>query len=670
MLTKKRVVAHCILLVVGMLPLLGLAGTRAQDAAANLTAKDAPQGIVWLDSLDLSKITQGWGIPHAGRSVDNNPLTLNGVIYAHGVGSHADSAIPINLHSDVAHFEAMVGVDDEKNGSGSITFTVLVDGRKAAATGVLRGGGKPVLLSIDLAGAKRMVIVIGDAGDGNNSDHADLAGAQFQMTAGAAQQPAVATLSVAPPRLAELPPNPHPTIHGPRIVGATPGRPFLFLIPATGQGPLRYEARGLPAGLALDAATGIISGSLRKTGKTVAHLTVTGPQGIAKRSLTIVGGEHKLALTPPMGWNSWNVWAGKVDEDKVKAAADEMMQSGLARHGFQYINIDDTWEAGRDAHGNIQSNSKFPDMKALADYVHANGLKIGLYSSPGPKTCGGYTASYQHEDQDAQTYANWGFDYLKYDWCSYGGIAHGDNSLAALQKPYAVMRKSLDKANRDIVYSLCQYGMGDVWNWGGNSEIGGNCWRTTGDIEDNWGSLHSIYESQAGHEKGASPGHWNDPDMLMVGIVGEGNTHPTHLTPNEQILHITMWSLLSAPLLIGCDMTRLDPFTTALLSNDEALNIDQDPLGKPASRVIQNGDQEIWSRSLFDGTRAVGLINAGIEPEKITVKWSDIGLKGRQPVRDLWLHKNLGLFTNSYTVEVPAHGAVLLKIGHAKRVAN
>lgn len=664
MIDKNWLGTICAVSTLCAIEFLGPISVNAQTPPVNLTATTAPQGTIWLDSLDISKITQGWGDPHAGRSVDNNPLSLGGVVYPHGLGSHAECAIPIDLHGDVTRFEAMAGVDDEKKGHGSVTFALLVDGKKVLQTGVLHGGDKPKLLSADLTGAKRMVIVIGDAGDGNDSDHADLAGAQFQLAAGAIQQPVIATLPVERPRLVELPPDPHPAIHGPRIVGATPGRPFLFLIPATGQTPLHYDAKDLPAGLILDSATGIISGSLRKAGKTVVHVTVTGPEGSANRELTIVGGDHKLALTPPMGWNSWNVWAGRVDEDKVKAAADEMIESGLARHGFQYINIDDTWEAGRDAQGNIQSNSKFPDMKALADYVHAKGLKIGLYSSPGPKTCGGYTASYQHEDQDAQTYANWGFDYLKYDWCSYGNIAHGDNSLAALQKPYAVMRKSLDKVNRDIVYSLCQYGMGDVWKWGGSPAIGGNCWRTTGDIEDNWGSLHNIYESQAGHEKYAKPGHWNDPDMLMVGVVGKGNTHPTHLTPNEQILHITMWSLLSAPLLIGCDMTRLDPFTTALLSNDEALDIDQDPLGKPASRVAQDGEQEVWSRPLFDGTHAVGLINATIEPENITVKWSDIGVKGTQPVRDLWLHQDIGSFAGSYTVEVPAHGAVLLKIGH------
>jgi alpha-galactosidase len=227
------------------------------------------------------------------------------------------------------------------------------------------------------------------------------------------------------------------------------------------------------------------------------------------------------------------------------------------------------------------------------------------------------------------------------------------------------MRAALDKVHRDIVFSFCQYGMGDVWKWA--AETGGNTWRTHGDIDDNWQSLHDIYEHEAGHEKYASPGHWNDPDMLMVGVVGKGNTHPTHLTPNEQILHISLWCLFSSPLLIGCDMTRMDPFTLALLSNDEALDINQDPLGKPAGRVAKDGELEVWSRPLFDETRGVGLVNGGDEAATVTVRWADIGLEGQQPVRDLWLHEDLGPFDGSCSVEVPAHGCVLLKIGKPAR---
>jgi alpha-galactosidase len=291
---------------------------------------------------------------------------------------------------------------------------------------------------------------------------------------------------------------------------------------------------------------------------------------------------------------------------------------------------------------------------------------MGIYSSPGPTTCAGFVASYDHEDQDAATYAKWGIDYLKHDWCSYGNIARNDASpeLEKQQKPYIRMRQALDKVNRDILYSLCQYGMANVWEWGASPLVKANCWRTTGDISDNWESLHGIFSSQNGHEKFAGPGHWNDPDMLIVGKVGWGpSLHETHLLPNEQLLHISMWCMLSSPLLIGCDMSQMSDLTVALLSNDEVLDINQDPLGKPAGRVAMTGDQEVWARPLFDGTKAVALVNAGDEDAKVTATWAAVGVSGKQPVRDLWLHKDVGTFANEYSETVPAHGCVVVKVG-------
>jgi alpha-galactosidase len=445
------------------------------------------------------------------------------------------------------------------------------------------------------------------------------------------------------------------------------------MIPTTGEGPLIFSANKLPDGLKLDEKTGIITGSIKQAGKYVVEIKVTGPKGTATRKLTIVGGDHKLALTPPLGWNSWNVWAGAIDDGKVRQAADWMVKSGLAAHGFQYINIDDCWQADRDANGEIRPNEKFPDMKALSDYIHSKGLKFGIYSSPGPKTCAGFEGSYEHEDQDAKTYAKWGVDYLKHDLCSYYNIAK-DQSPEEMKKPYIVMRDALAKCGRDIIYSLCQYGLGEVWKWG--AEVEGNCWRTTYDIFDGWSSgdddpryMDTIGFGQAGLSKYAGPGHWNDPDMLVVGKVGWGtNIHPSNLRPNEQVTHITLWCIISAPLLIGCDMTQMDQFTLDLLTNDELLDINQDPLGKPADRVSKDGDVEVWARPLWDGTMAVALFNRSIEERPVTAKWSDLGITGSQPVRDLWLHKDLGEMKDSYTEAVPAHGAVIVKIGKPKEV--
>ena len=398
-----------------------------------------------------------------------------------------------------------------------------------------------------------------------------------------------------------------PRINGPQDFGVRPGHPALFTIPATGDRPVEFSAEGLPEGLKLDAATGRITGLLKEKGKYVVTLRAKNALGAAERKCRIVVGEQ-IALTPPMGWNSWNCFAHAVDDTKVRAAADAMAASGLVDHGWTYINIDDCWEikpgsrdpklsgAARDAEGMINANGKFPDMKALCDYVHGKGLKIGIYSSPGPLTCAGYTASYQHEDQDARRYAEWGFDYLKYDWCSYGRVIRTNRpTREQMMNPYRVMRASLDKVDRDIVYSLCQYGMGKVWEWGG--EVGGNCWRTTGDITDTWQSMTGIGFSQAGHEKHAGPGHWNDPDMLVVGQVGWGHLHPTRLTPDEQYTHISLWCLLSAPLLIGCDMTKMDDLTLGLLTNDEVLEVDPRPSG-PASVT---GGQDRRPRSLGEG---------------------------------------------------------------------
>jgi alpha-galactosidase len=541
---------------------------------------------------------------------------------------------------------------------------IVLDGKLAADSGVIQGNEAPKQISVSLVGAKKIEFIVKKGSQSIDFAHADWGNAYFTLAddqTSLPDQPPYSDYLSAAGRLREISESAKPVIHGAQATGATPGRPFLFRIPTTGERPIEFSVKNLPAGLTLDKQKGIISGSLRKDGSTRVTLIAKNSLGTATRTLVIIGGVHKLAQTPPMGWNSWNVWAGNVDQDKMKATVDAMIASGLADYGYQYVNIDDTWEADRNAAGEIQTNDKFPNIKDFTDYAHSFGLKAGIYSSPGPKTCANFTASYQHEQQDANSYAKWGFDYLKHDWCSYGSIAK-DDSLPELQKPYFTMEKALDNVDRDIVYSLCQYGMGDVWKWG--ADVNGNCWRTTGDINDSWGSLHSIYESQNGHEAYAKPGRWNDPDMLIVGQVGWGNPHPTHLKANEQILHISMWCLLSAPLIIGCDMTKLDSFTKALLTNDEAIDIDQDPLGKAAKLVATNVDGgEVWARSLSDGSQAVGLVNPFAWPLSVRVSWKDLGLTGKHAVRDLWLHENEGASADYYETEVPAHGCVLLKIG-------
>ena len=480
-------------------------------------------------------------------------------------------------------------------------------------------------------------------------------------------------------------PAPEPAIHGPRIVGTTPGRPFIFLIPATGEAPLTFSAEKLPKGLELNADTGIITGSVSEPGTSLVRLQVKGPRGEASRSLKIVAEAGKLALTPPMGWNPWNIWAREIDAKKVRDAADYMVSSGLAAHGYQYVNIDDCWEGKRGPDGVIEPNGRFPMMAALGEYVHAKGLRFGIYSSPGLQTCADYEGSYGHEEIDALTYARWGVDFLKYDWCSYTRLVK-TTELQEVKRPFEVMRAALDACGRDIVYSWSEGGFGNVWTWG--AKVGGNLWRTTGDIHGTWQSMSGIGFAQDTCAPYAQPGHWNDPDMLVVGQTKWG---ASELTQDEQMTHMTLWSLQAAPLLLGCDLSKLDEFTLALLTNDEVIDVDQDPLGTAATKRQAQGVGmlvtralaglvgqaesvkhipdvwgEVWARPLFDGTVAVGLFNRGSHPGAITANWNALGISGPQPVRDLWLHQDLGSVDNAYTVTVPSHGAVLVKIGKPK----
>src|SRR5499427_9189403 len=358
--------------------------------------------------------------------------------------------------------------------------------------------------------------------------------------------------------------------------------------------------------------------------------------------------DNGLARTPPMGWNSWNKFASRVDDATVRTIADAMASSGMKDAGYQYINIDDTWEAGRDAQGNIQTNKKFPDMKALADYVHSKGLKLGIYSSPGPNTCAGYEGSYGHEEQDARTYAAWGIDYLKYDWCG-ARILYTDAEMPAI---YQKMGDALLATGRPIVYSLCQYGRLDVWKWG--ADVGGNLWRTTGDIRDTWDSMTRIGFGKNGLEAWAKPSHWNDPDMLEIGNGG--------MTETEYKTHISLWSMLAAPLLAGNDLRSMSPAILSILTNREVIAVDQDKDGKQGKSVWKSGDQEIWVRPLSGGAAAVALFNRSNEAAKIAVRWADIGVSGTAHLRDLWLHQDIGWQGPEYSATVPGHGVVLLRV--------
>jgi alpha-galactosidase len=436
--------------------------------------------------------------------------------------------------------------------------------------------------------------------------------------------------------------------------------------------------------LRLDLQTGIITGSApRQQGEYQVMLEARNRHGSARRPLKIVVG-NTLALTPPMGWNHWYTHYFRITDRHIRAAADAMVSSGMANYGYAYVNIDDCWAIKpgsndpmiggqpRDTEGAIRPNEHFPDMKALADNVHSKGLKIGIYTSPGPTTCAGYTGSYQHEEIDARKFAEWGFDFLKYDWCSYGGVAGGD-SLADRQRPYQQMGEILKRLDRDIVFNLCQYGMAEVWKWGG--QVGGNCWRTTGDLGLTGGQLsQGIYQvglHNATLGKYARPGQWNDPDYLLIGYVGNAHRpgdppRPTSLTPDEQYAHMSMWCLMAAPLIFSGDMERLDDFTLNVLCNAEVIEVDQDPLGKQARIVAKDNQELILAKPMEDGSLAVGLFNLGERPRELNVTWTQLGIDGPQVVRDLWRQQDLGQLNERYSSQVGRHGVMLVRIRSAE----
>jgi alpha-galactosidase len=384
-----------------------------------------------------------------------------------------------------------------------------------------------------------------------------------------------------------------------------------------------------------------------------------------------------VAQTPPMGWNSWNFFAGRVTDQDIRNAADQLVATGMKDAGYVYVNIDDTWEGDRDANGVLHSNSKFPDMKALADYVHSKGLKLGIYSSPGPLTCAHYAASLDHEVQDAQLYASWGIDYLKYDLCSFREAvmtAKAPDDKAAQMRmmiaAYDKMNKALKSTGRPIVYSFCQYGWDAVWEWG--PSVGANLWRTTGDIQANWNSIYSILNEQAGLAKYAGPGHWNDPDMLEVGNGQQRGTGDrarfVPLTLAEDRTHFSMWAMLAAPLLAGNDLPNMTPEVRAILTNRDVIAIDQDRLGKEGTRAYSDGEVDVWTRQLSGGAKAIAVINAGSDrysTHPFHLSLAKLGLHGAQKGKDLWTGKEVTL-TDNMPLEIASHDILLVRIAQPK----
>lgn len=668
-------------------------------------------GIAYVDEMDVSAATCGMGKKVlACKSVDGHAITLAGKTYARGIGTHPESAVGFTANGKVTAFDAVVGIDDDAKTAGrgrsygkpTAEFRVWADGKVLWRSGELKLGQDPVSVHVDLTGTKEIVLetIGGGVWTAFESANVGWADARFTYSKGAVIEPITDPSRTVQLGILTPPEKEEPQINGADIWGVRPGHPVIFRVATSGIRPMCFTAKGLPEGVTFDTEKGILGGVAPKVkGDYDIVVTAENSKGKATRTIRIVVGDT-ISLTPPMGWNSWNVWCYRLTDEYARISARAMEESGLANHGWSYINLDDWWEMNnsktervkmrerdfgredviglaRDVNGKIIPNRSFPDMKGLTDYIHSFGFKAGLYSSPGPTTCGGCEGSYGHELLDAESWADWGFDYVKYDWCSYGWIfkkqlevtgeahpARGGVSHPGYEKPYRLMGECLKKQNRDIVYSFCQYGMGNVEQWA--RDAGANCWRSWEDLKDSWVWMEYAIDSRINGEfwKYTGPGCWADPDMMIVGQqYSFGYDHPTFLTPNEQYTHVSIWSMVCSPLLTGCDLAKLDDFTRNLLVNDEVIAVSQDRLGKVARRIRHTDTESVWTRPLVDGSTAIALVNRYPYTREIKVGFDEIGLgSGEYYVRDLWRQKCEGKHSGFYVVKVPPHATHLVRI--------
>ncbi|QDK80610.1 alpha-galactosidase [Spirosoma sp. KCTC 42546] len=645
---------------------------------------------VWLDDLPIQTFSEGIRPVQAKSNYSHDTLRINGVTYSRGLGAQSPCVLAFALTKQAKRFSALIGVDDLGNKDIPLTFYVLGDGKVLFESKAMRIGDAPVPINVDLTGISQLGLLVTDkvGGIANKKTYCNWINAQVDMIGNGlpehVQNPDK-PYSLTPPSSLK------PRINSAKVVGATPNNPFLYTIAATGQRPMTFSAKGLPKGLLLGKKTGILTGKIAERGTYTTTLTAKNAVGEATKQLTIKIGDA-IALTPPIGWNGWNAWEANIDREKVIASADAMVKTGLRDHGWTYINIDDAWQGVRGGPLTaLQPNEKFPKFKEMVDYIHSLGLKAGLYSTPYISSYGGYAgassdfekggeshesikenrrafnriARYRFETNDARQMAEWGIDFLKYDW------RIDVNSTER-------MSTALKQSGRDIVFSLSNNAPFDkVTDWARLS----NMYRTGPDIKDSWTSLYLTSFSLDKWSEFSGPGHWADPDMMIVGKVSIGPIlHDTRLTPDEQYSHVSMFSLLAAPLLIGCPIEQLDAFTLNLLANDEVIEINQDPLGKAARLVRDEDGVQIWLKPLEDGSYAVGLFNTadfgktpqsyfhwGTEvPKSFTFDFAKIGLKGNYKLRDVWRQKDLGTFNGSFKTDIRHHGVVMLKLVSSK----
>ena len=645
-------------------------------------------GTKYAGEFDLSAASAGMGKTVVARG--------------HGFVTHPESAVIFRANGKVLSFDGEVAIAPEaakeKKSGREIRAVcrIWADGKIVWNSGVFGEKSKPVKAHVDLTGAEEIILETTStapwvAYEATIVEWREPAFAYARGATLASETDSAATrqLGILTPAAPES-----PVFNGTEVWGVRPGHPVIFRLPVSGVRPMTFAAKDLPAGVTLDAAKGVLGGvAPAEKGDYPIVVTARNAKGEATKTITLKVGDT-IALTPPMGWNSWNIWGSAFTGDHAKAAAQALDASGLADYGFAYINLDDWWEMNnskqnrnrpelkgpaRDKDGMILSNPSFPDMKGLTDYIHSFGFKAGLYSSPGPQTCGGCEGSWRHEAEDAKRWADWGFDYVKYDWCSYGDIYHQETGHStwdghkntyhdSFAKPYRLMGECLRKQNRDIVYSFCQYGLGEVQKWG--REAGANCWRSWQDLKDTWPWMEIAFAGYVPNlefHKYVGPGFWADPDMMIVGLQRSfGSTHPTFITPNEQYTHVSLWCMIGSPLLIGTDLTKLDDFTKNLLMNREVIAISQDTLGSVARRAVHDDLHSVWTRPLANGDQAIAVVNRYPATRTFDVDLKALGLDDEYTVRDCWRQVGEGVVSGQYTTEIPPHATKLIRLTRVK----
>jgi alpha-galactosidase len=679
--------------------------------------------ILYLDDVATSEftVTQGFGTSMRNLSIDGNSLQIAGQSFDAGIGTHAGSYWGLNLGGSATRFQASVGVDDEVGaGHGSVEFKVVGNGKVLWDSGLMSQGDAAQEIDVDLSGVQRLHLFVTDGGDGINYDHADWANARItsSSTSLLAQRATDKYLLTPAPGVA-------PRINSPQLFGVRPGSPFLFQVAATGDKTgIAYSASGLPAGLAIDQSTGSITGAIADPTKKSydVELQVSNSHGTANQALRIQVGDD-IQLTPAMGWNTWYNYSEALTEEGIRAQAQAMHDSGLVDHGWTYINMDDCWQGprapvdpnddrvdlalqGKERFGNGHETSAGDgNLSGMVDFIHGLGLKAGIYSTPWVGSYAGFRGgsadnpdgTYNDQiplenriqpnqiygrsngagqlgkhyvgswfmDRDAQQWADWGIDYVKVDW--------NPNDVALSQQ----ILDNLKQSGRDIVLSLSNSAPMSAVS-GGIDELA-NSWRTGGDIGDTWSSISRGF-NQDSWARFASPGHFNDPDILQLGMLGHPNRYndgpedlnATRLTPNEQYTHVSLWAMLSAPLMIGGDLTQLDPFTLNLLTNDEVIAVNQDPIGSQATRERADGDFIVMGKQLQDGSLALGIFNTGTVTALYDLDLGQLPIfsAGGVELRDLWRQVDLGAYQESFETAIESHGVMLLRVTSAARFGD